>query len=119
VHEDRHMTDSGALRLDKWLWFTRLMKSRSEAARLCESRHVRLDGRVIDRAHASVRVGQVVSFARGSLVLAVQVQILPSRRGPASVTQGHYQILSTSQLQPAPQSSYDQSTLHQQPESGA
>ncbi len=109
----------GALRLDKWLWFTRLMKSRSAAARLCESRHMRLDGRVIDRAHAPVRVGQVISFARGSQILVIQVCELPSRRGPASVTQGHYQILSTSQLQPAPQRSYDQPTLHQQPESGA
>lgn len=112
-------TESGAVRLDKWLWFTRLMKSRSEAARLCESRHVRLDGRVIDRAHALVRVGQVISFARGSQILVVQVRGLPSRRGPASVAQGHYQILSTSQLQPAPISSYDQPSLHQQSESGA
>jgi ribosome-associated heat shock protein Hsp15 len=113
------MHESGALRLDKWLWFARLMKSRSAAARLCESRHVRLDGRVIDRAHAPVRVGQVISFARGNQILVVQVRELPNRRGPASVAQGHYHILSTSQLQPAPQRSYDQSTLHQQPESGA
>ncbi len=108
-----------ALRLDKWLWFARLMKSRSEAARLCESRHVRLDGRVVDRAHAPVRVGQVVSFAKNNQILAVRVLDLPSHRGPARVAQGHYQILSTSQLQPAPQSSYDQSILYLQSENGA
>jgi ribosome-associated heat shock protein Hsp15 len=107
------------LRIDKWLWFTRLMKSRSEAARLCESRHVRLDGRVIDRAHTLVRAGQVISFQKAGQILAVRVLHLPERRGAAPIAQTQYEILAQSQLQPAPENRYDPSRLHQQPESGA
>lgn len=70
------------LRLDKWLWFARLSKSRSDAQRLCESRHLRLDGRVIDRASALVRTGSVVSFARHDEVIVVRVEGLSDRRGP-------------------------------------
>ena len=70
------------LRLDKWLWFARLTKSRSDAQRLCESRHLRLDGRVIDRPSALVRAGSVVSFPQRNDVVVVRVLGLAERRGP-------------------------------------
>lgn len=72
------------MRLDKWLWFSRLSASRSEAQGLCESRHLRLDGRVIDRSCATVRPGAVLSFPRGDGVVAVRVNALAERRGPYS-----------------------------------
>jgi ribosome-associated heat shock protein Hsp15 len=64
------------LRLDKWLWFARLTKSRSDAQRLCESRRLRLDGRVIDRPSALVRAGSVVSFPTCDEVVVVRVREL-------------------------------------------
>lgn len=70
------------MRLDKWLWFARLTKSRSDAQRLCESRHLRLDGRVIDRPSALVRAGSVVSFPKHDDVVVVRVLGLAERRGP-------------------------------------
>jgi ribosome-associated heat shock protein Hsp15 len=95
------------------------MKSRSEAVHLCESRHLRLDGRVIDRAHALVKVGQVISFPKAGHILAVKVQRLPTRRGPASEAQTQYQLLAQTQLQPAPQKRYDPPIMQHQSESGA
>jgi ribosome-associated heat shock protein Hsp15 len=86
-------------RLDKWLWFARFFKNREEAARLCESRHLRLDGRVIDRAHASVRVGGVIAFPKGNEVLVIRVKALAHRRGPACEARSLYDDLS-------PQKSY-------------
>jgi ribosome-associated heat shock protein Hsp15 len=70
------------MRLDKWLWFARLAPSRTDAQMLCESRRLRLDGRVIERAAATVRPGSVVSFPRGKDVLAVRVEAIADRRGP-------------------------------------
>ena len=49
--------DNGSQRLDKWLWFARLFKTRAEAAAVCSSRHLRMDGRIVDKPHAAVRVG--------------------------------------------------------------
>ena len=70
------------MRLDKWLWFARLMPSRAAAQALCESRHLRMDGRVIEKASALVRPGSVLSFARGEQLMAVRVEALAARRGP-------------------------------------
>jgi ribosome-associated heat shock protein Hsp15 len=70
------------LRLDKWLWFARLAKSRSAAQNLCESRRLRIDGRVIDRASALVRAGSVLSYPLDDEVVVVRVEGLTERRGP-------------------------------------
>lgn len=70
------------LRIDKWLWFARLTKSRSAAQHLCASRYLRLDGRVIDRASALVRAGSVVSFPRNDEVVVVRVEGLADARRP-------------------------------------
>lgn len=72
------------MRIDKWLWFSRLSGSRSEAQKLCESRRLRLDGRVIDRSCATVRRGAILSFPHGDKVVAVRVEGLADRRGPYS-----------------------------------
>jgi ribosome-associated heat shock protein Hsp15 len=70
------------MRLDKWLWFARLTGSRGDAQSLCESRRLRLDGRVIERSCQQVRPGCVLSFPRGDAVVAVRVEALADRRGP-------------------------------------
>jgi ribosome-associated heat shock protein Hsp15 len=82
------------LRLDKWLWFARLTKSRSQAQELAESRRLRLDGRVIDRASALVRPGSVLSFPWNGDVKVVRVEALAERRGPYSEAQHLYSDLS-------------------------
>ncbi|MCA3254709.1 MAG: RNA-binding S4 domain-containing protein [Alphaproteobacteria bacterium] len=82
------------MRLDKWLWYARLTKSRSDAQELAESRHLRLDGRVIERASALVRPGQVLSFPWNDRVKVVRVEALTDRRGPFSEAQFLYTDLS-------------------------
>ena len=74
------MADS--LRLDKFLWFARIVKTRALAQQLAEQGRLRIDGRVIDRAHAPVRVGDVLSFALRGTVRVLKVEALPARRGP-------------------------------------
>lgn len=92
------------MRIDKWLWFSRLSGSRSEAQKLCESRRLRLDGRVIDRSCATVRPGAVLSFPRGDHVVAVRVEALTERRGPYSEACTLYtQLLPAARPTPAPE----------------
>jgi len=82
------------LRLDKFLWFARLVKHRSDAQAIAESRHLRIDGRVIDRAHATVKAGNVLSFPLHGRVRVIRVSVLPARRGPASEGRACYEDLS-------------------------
>lgn len=71
-----------ALRLDKWLCFTRLTKSRTLAQALCESRHIRLNGRVVERSSTQVKPGQVLTLPLGEQIKVVRVEALPRQRGP-------------------------------------
>lgn len=83
------------MRLDRFLWFARLTKTRSAAQALATTGHLRLDGRAIDRAHCAVRVGCILTFAQGTRVRVIRVEALPHRRGPAPEAQACYQDLAT------------------------
>ena len=82
------MADS--LRLDKFLWFARIAKTRALAQTLAEEGRMRLNSRLIDRAHAPVRVGDVLSFAQRGAVRVLKVEALPARRGPAAEARALY-----------------------------
>ena len=71
-----------SLRLDKFLWFARIVKTRALAQQLAEGGRIRCAGRIIDRAHAPVRVGDVLSFAIHGRVRVIRIEALPTRRGP-------------------------------------
>lgn len=88
-----------SLRVDKFLWFVRLAKTRSLAQATAEAGHLRIDGRVVDRAHAAVRVGNVLSFPLHDRVRIIRVEALPPRRGPAAEARTCYTDLDA--LQPA------------------
>jgi ribosome-associated heat shock protein Hsp15 len=79
-----------SLRLDRFLWFARIAKTRALAQDLAERGRLRLNGRVIDRAHALVRAGDVLSFAQRGTVRVLRVETLPARRGPAREARAHY-----------------------------
>lgn len=81
------------LRLDKWLWFARLARSRSSAQDMCQSRRVRLDGRVIERSCVQVRPGSILAFPRGDTVVALRVEALGERRGPFEEARRLYTLL--------------------------
>lgn len=82
-----------ALRIDKFLWFARLSRSRSTAQKLAEDGHIRLNGRRVDRAHAAVRAGDLITFPHFDNVRVVRVIQLPTRRGPAPEAQACYEEL--------------------------
>jgi ribosome-associated heat shock protein Hsp15 len=79
-----------SLRLDKFLWFARIVKTRALAQQLAEQGRIRLAGRVVDRAHAPVRVGDVLSFALRGSVRVLKVEALPARRGPPAEARALY-----------------------------
>ncbi|ALR22102.1 RNA-binding S4 domain-containing protein [Sphingobium baderi] len=87
------LTHGPALRIDKFLWFTRLAKSRSIAQKVAEDGHIRVNGRRIERSHTPVRPGDLITFPHPGGVRVVRVIQLPGRRGPASEAQCCYEEL--------------------------
>lgn len=80
-------------RIDKYLWFARLAKSRTTAHKLAEEGHIRVNGRRIERAHAPVRPGDLITFPHPGGVRVVRVMALPLRRGPAMEAEDCYEEL--------------------------
>lgn len=85
------MADS--VRLDKFLWHARIVKTRAQAQAMAEDGRLRLDGRVVDKAHAPVRVGSVLAFARHGTVRVLRIEALPVRRGPPAEARALYSEL--------------------------
>ncbi len=81
-------------RIDRWLWFTRVIKSRTLAAGLVESGRLRLNRQKTVKPSQVVRPGDVLTFTLGSRVLVLKVLRPGTRRGPASEAQTLYQDLS-------------------------
>ncbi|WP_428676551.1 RNA-binding S4 domain-containing protein [Reyranella sp.] len=79
------------MRLDKWLWHARFFKTRTLASRFVEKSRCRIDGRAVDKPHATVAPGMVLTFALGVRVRVVRVVALGERRGPAPEARGLYE----------------------------
>jgi ribosome-associated heat shock protein Hsp15 len=72
------------LRLDRYLFFIRLVKSRTLAQALIEEGHVRIDGKHVAKSSEEIRVGSVIALPLWGGVRVLRVTSLPTRRGPAS-----------------------------------
>jgi ribosome-associated heat shock protein Hsp15 len=70
-------------RIDKWLWHARVVRTRTAAATLAESGHVRLNSQRIDAASRTVRAGDVVTVALDRIVRVLKVSGFAERRGSA------------------------------------
>lgn len=89
-------------RIDRWLWHARIVRTRSAAAALAGSGHVRINGQRIDAASRPVRYGDVVTVALDRTVRVLKVAGFVERRGGAEVGRGLYQDLSPDSAAKAP-----------------
>ena len=81
------------MRIDRFLFFIRLVKSRTLAQAVIEEGHVRLDGRRVEKASEEVRVGGVVALPLHDGVRVLRVLSLPTRRGPPAEARSCYEEL--------------------------
>lgn len=72
------------IRLDKWIWHARLVKSRGLAADLVGAGHVRVNGTKALRPGRSVGPGDVLTVVLGSRVRLLRILDCGERRGPAT-----------------------------------
>ena len=77
-------------RVDRWLFFARIVKSRSLAQKLCEAGHVRINRVKIGSGAKPVRPGDVLTISLSSGVQVLQVNSLGERRGPSTEARALY-----------------------------
>jgi ribosome-associated heat shock protein Hsp15 len=71
------------LRIDKWLWFARFFKSRSQATAAVAGGLVHVNGQRTKASYA-VCAGDVIAVTRSEHHIEVVVSGIPVRRGPAT-----------------------------------
>jgi len=75
---------SSSQRVDQWLWFARIMKSRTLAQDLIARGKVRLNRTKIDKPSTLVKPGDVLTLVVGTAVRSLEVLAIGRRRGPAA-----------------------------------
>ena len=81
------------MRIDRFLYFIRLVKSRALAQVVIEAGHVRVDGKRIEKPSEEVRVGSVIALPLHDKVRVLRVLGMPPRRGPAREARTCYEEL--------------------------
>ncbi len=88
------MSGEDACRIDVWLWRARFFKTRALAQRFVEDGRVRLtrtgQETRVDKPSRTVRADDILVFALGVRLVAVQVTGPGERRGTASEAQALY-----------------------------
>lgn len=77
-------------RIDKWLWHARVVRTRSAAASLVGSGHVRVNGVRVKQASHAVRQGDVLTIALDARVRLLKVEAFALRRGDAPSARSLY-----------------------------
>jgi ribosome-associated heat shock protein Hsp15 len=84
------------VRIDRFLFFIRLIKSRTMAQAVIDEGHIRIDGRRVEKPSEEVRVGSVVALPlhdQVRILRVLRVLHLPERRGPAPEARSCYEEL--------------------------
>ena len=85
-------------RLDRWLFFSRAVKSRTLAQKLIETGAVRVNSERTMRTDHQVGAGDVLTMTIHSRLLVWRILDPGSRRGPPAEAQALYEDLSPAPL---------------------
>ena len=91
------MSELDACRADVWLWRARFFKTRASAQVFVEKGRIRLtrtgQEHRIDKPARPIKVGDRLVFAVGGRLIAIVVEGLGERRGPAEEARSLYSTL--------------------------
>ena len=111
--DDADETPAGATsqRVDRWLWFVRLVKSRTLAAGLVTDGRVRINRTKTEKPSQTVKPGDVLTVTVGPRLRIYKVVALGTRRGPPAEAQALYEDLSPPPppREPSPETMLDES----------
>ena len=93
---EEQLRGEGAQRLDKWLWFARMAKSRTLAAQLVQEGKVRVNRTKVAKPAQVVRPHDVLTIAVRGQIQVLRVLAAGSRRGPPAEARQLYEVLTQS-----------------------
>ena len=79
------------IRLDLYLFYIRIFKSRNLATKYVMSNRLRISGQVTQKPHKLISIGDVLSLPIQDYVKILKVVDIPKRRGPFSEALNYYE----------------------------
>lgn len=105
-------------RLDRFLFFSRAVKSRTLAQKIIETGAIRINSDKTVRSDHKVGAGDVLTMSLQGRVLVWRIIDPGTRRGPASEAQGLYEDMSPPPLPKAERSPYEAAIAERAPGAG-
>ena len=97
--------EKNTLRLDIYLYYIRIFKSRSIATKFISTNRLRISGQVTQKPHKMISVGDVLTMTINNNIKILKVLNIPSRRGPYTESLNFYEDITPIEIIPKKESS--------------
>ncbi len=87
------------IRIDLYLFYIRIFKSRNLATKFIISNRLRISGQVTQKPHKLISIGDVLSLPIQDYVKILKVVDIPKRRGPFSEALNYYEDITPLKIQ--------------------
>ena len=77
-----NILEKKTLRLDIYLYYIRIFKSRSIATKFVLNNRLRISGKVTQKPHKMISIGDVLTMTINDNIKVLKVLAIPNRRGP-------------------------------------
>lgn len=104
-------------RIDKWLFFARVVKSRTLAGKLADAGKVRVNANKINSASTLIKIDDVLTITLERRILVLHVRALGEKRGPYVEAKELYEDLSPEPVK-STKPSYDVTPALREPGTG-
>ena len=92
------------IRLDIYLYYIRIFKSRSISTKFILSNRLRISGQVTQKPHKMISIGDVLTISINDNIKVLKVLDIPNRRGPYSESLNFYEDITPSESIPKKES---------------
>ena len=86
-----YILEKKTLRLDIYLYYIRIFKSRSIATKFVLTNRLRISGQVTQKPHKMISIGDVLTITINDNIKVLKVLDIPNRRGPYSESLNFYE----------------------------
>lgn len=98
-------------RIDKWLYFTRFVKTRTSAQELIEGGHVAVNDEKVLKCSRDIKIGDELEILRGTMRFFVRVTGFVEKRVGAPIARTLYeQTKETENIAPPPKRAFEYRT---------
>ena len=95
-----NILEKKTLRLDIYLYYIRIFKSRSIATKFVLTNRLRISGQVTQKPHKMISVGDVLTMTINDNIKILKVLDIPSRRGPYPESLNFYEDITSIEILP-------------------